>query len=67
MVRLSLWLISLYRFLAPDRVRQACRFEPTCSEYAILALKKHGFFRAWALTMKRLLRCRPPHGGEDYP
>jgi uncharacterized protein len=37
----------------------ACRFQPTCSEYAAVALARHGVFRGAALSLWRLLRCNP--------
>jgi putative membrane protein insertion efficiency factor len=43
----------------------ACRFEPTCSEYARQALATHGLRRGLYLTLRRLLRCRPL-GGWGY-
>jgi uncharacterized protein len=43
----------------------ACRFEPTCSEYARQALATHGLGRGLYLTLRRLLRCRP-RGGLGY-
>ena len=43
----------------------ACRFEPTCSEYAHQALASHGLRRGFYLTLRRLLRCRPL-GGWGY-
>ena len=43
-----------------------CRFIPTCSEYAIIALKKYGLRKGIFLTIKRLLKCHPLHrGGYD--
>ena len=46
----------------------ACRFNPTCSEYSILALKKYGLFRGLIKTIKRLARCNPwNYGGNDFP
>jgi len=36
-----------------------CRFYPSCSNYAIQALKKYGFFKGWLLTYKRIRRCNP--------
>jgi len=43
-----------------------CRFAPTCSQYAIDAFRRHGFFRASWLTVRRLLRCHPwCEGGND--
>jgi uncharacterized protein len=45
-----------------------CKFHPTCSEYASLALRKHGPVKGSALTAWRLLRCNPwSHGGVDHP
>ncbi|KAA1160985.1 membrane protein insertion efficiency factor YidD [Pseudoalteromonas fuliginea] len=67
MVWLSIKLIYFYRIIAPQRLRNSCLFEPTCSEYAILALKKYGFFRGWFLSFKRISSCKQPNGGIDYP
>lgn len=44
-----------------------CVFHPTCSEYAILAVEKHGLARGLKKTAGRLLRCRPGGGGHDLP
>ena len=66
-VRVSCWLIHLYQELAPARVRKSCRFEPSCSNYALICLKNYGFWRGWWRTLGRLYRCRPPHGGIDHP
>ena len=63
----SLAFISLYRRLAPPRLRGSCRFEPSCSEYARQAIKEWGVIRGWGLAMARLARCRPPFGGFDAP
>nr|DAS16628.1 MAG TPA: hemolytic domain protein [Caudoviricetes sp.] len=67
MTWLSIQLILLYQHLAPPKVRDACRFEPSCSNYAILALRKYGFLHGWKMTFNRLKRCKYPNGGEDYP
>jgi len=67
LVRVSCWLIHLYRECAPLRIRNACRFEPTCSNYALICLREYGFWRGWWRTLGRLFRCRPPHGGVDHP
>jgi len=66
-VRVSCWLIYLYQECAPPRIRNACRFEPTCSNYALICLRNYGFWRGWWKTLDRLRRCRPPHGGMDHP
>lgn len=60
-------LIAAYRLVAPRRVRAACRFVPTCSEYAVVAIERWGGLRGWYLTAARLWRCRPPNGGDDWP
>ncbi len=43
----------------------SCRFTPTCSEYAVQALRKHGPLKGLYLTVRRLLRCHP-WGGSGY-
>ena len=45
-----------------------CKYYPTCSAYAKLALRKHGPIKGSALTVWRVLRCNPwSHGGVDHP
>ncbi|WAH55931.1 membrane protein insertion efficiency factor YidD [Pseudomonas silvicola] len=64
---LSVCAIRGYQRVAPGRLRNACRFEPSCSRYAVLAIEKHGAVRGWKMALKRIHRCRVPHGGTDYP
>lgn len=45
----------------------ACRFQPTCSEYAALALSEHGILRGSVMAIGRLLRCHPFHKGGFDP
>lgn len=53
------------RFVSP-LLPPACRFTPTCSEYAREAILKHGLGRGTALAVRRLLHCHPFHpGGHD--
>ena len=59
--------IRAYQRLAPGAVRRACRFQPSCSEYALEALQRYGLLRGTRLAMARLWRCQPPNGGIDYP
>nr|WP_306800200.1 membrane protein insertion efficiency factor YidD [Endozoicomonas sp. YOMI1] len=65
--RLSFKIILVYRRLAPARLRNACRFEPSCSEYGLLAIQKYGAGKGWRMTLNRLKRCTFPNGGIDYP
>jgi len=59
-------LVGLYRKLVSPLLPPACRFYPSCSQYAQQALVKHGPFKGSALTVRRLLRCHPLHvGGID--
>ena len=55
--------IRAYRLLFSPWVGRNCRFLPTCSEYALEALDKHGAWYGSWLTIRRLSRCRP--GGSD--
>ena len=57
-----------YQWLLSPWVGAACRFAPTCSEYARLAVIDHGVFRGSWLAVRRILRCQPFHrGGYDPP
>ncbi len=65
--RVTIWLIMAYQRFAPARIRERCRYEPSCSQYAITALKKYGYFKGMYKAIKRLISCRPPNGGIDFP
>ena len=62
-------LVRLYKKLISPILPPACRFTPTCSEYAIEAFEKRGFFVGFALTVWRILRCSPlsPCGYDPVP
>ena len=62
-----IWCVHLYQNKASDATRLKCVFEPSCSEYMILAVNKYGFFRGVYKGIRRLQRCHPPNGGKDYP
>ena len=65
---LSLPLIGLVRFyqIVISPLKPACcRFTPTCSQYALEALRKYGPIKGSWLTIKRILRCNP-WGGSGY-
>lgn len=61
-----IWLIRVYQKYAKSETRLRCCYTPSCSEYAILALRKYGLVIGVVKAINRLLRCGPP-GGIDYP
>ena len=68
MKKLMILLIRFYqRYLSPMKRYTHCIFIPTCSQYAIEALEKHGVIKGSWLTIKRILRCNPfnKNGGYD--
>jgi putative membrane protein insertion efficiency factor len=68
MTRFLVFLLEVYKRRISPLLPRACRFSPTCSEYARLALLKHGLWRGGFLATGRLLRCQPFHpGGIDLP
>jgi len=59
-------VVRAYRYAVSPLLGPSCRFHPSCSEYAIDALQRHGAWRGGYLAMRRLLRCHPWHpGGHD--
>ncbi len=60
-----IWLVKFYRFAISPWLGGNCRFQPTCSEYAIEALKTHGALRGGWLAARRISRCHP-WGGSGY-
>jgi putative membrane protein insertion efficiency factor len=61
-------LVRGYQLLVRPLLPAACRFEPSCSEYAREAMVRHGLLRGGWLAMRRLGRCHPFHpGGYDPP
>lgn len=66
LVRLMLWAILFYRRFVSPLLPPACRFYPSCSQYAYQAIERHGPVKGLALAVKRLLRCHPGNpGGYD--
>jgi hypothetical protein len=61
-------LIQMYQRAVEGRP-SPCRFTPSCSAYGVDALRVHGTWRGLALTVRRLLRCRPfgPSGWDPVP
>jgi putative membrane protein insertion efficiency factor len=67
MKHLLLGLVRAYRLLLSPWLGSACRFEPTCSVYALGALQEHGAFAGSYLTLRRLARCHPACAGGCDP
>jgi len=64
--RLFLFMIRVYQLLISPLFPPACRFTPSCSQYAIDAIKCHGVFRGFLMAAWRILRCHPfSAGGYD--
>jgi len=62
----ALLLLRAYKRLVSPLLPPACRFYPTCSEYAAQAIAKHGVLRGGILAARRLMKCHPLHpGGYD--
>jgi putative membrane protein insertion efficiency factor len=57
--------VHAYRLLVSPVLPPSCRFLPTCSDYALEAIHKHGAGRGLALSLRRLARCHP-WGGSGY-
>ncbi|MCK4682201.1 membrane protein insertion efficiency factor YidD [Candidatus Bipolaricaulota bacterium] len=67
--RILVFPIRVYRQAVSPLLPRRCRFYPSCSEYAIEAITKHGVLKGGRLTVKRLLRCHPlnPGGYDPVP
>ena len=59
MRRLLIGLVKAYRLLLSPWLGSGCRFEPTCSVYALQALERHGAAAGSYLALRRLVRCHP--------
>lgn len=65
--KILIFFIHIYQHFAPDSIRMKCRFEPSCSQYMILAIEKYGVTKGIKTGIKRLQRCKIGNGGYDYP
>jgi len=65
--RIALGAVVTYQRLVSPLLPGACRFAPTCSEYARLAIQEQGLLRGIGLAAWRVLRCHPFHPGGDDP
>jgi uncharacterized protein len=67
--RAAVSAIRWYKATLSRRLGASCRFRPSCSEYALAVIRRHGAARGGWLTAKRLVRCGPwtPAGTVDLP
>lgn len=60
-----IWLVRGYQRYISPLTPPSCRYSPTCSQYTLEALKKHGVFKGGWLAVKRIFSCHP-WGGSGY-
>ena len=66
--RFLIALVRVYQITLSPLLGKVCRFEPSCSRYAVACLEAHGAMRGSLLSVKRLCKCHPFHpGGFDPP
>ena len=64
--KIFLLLVKFYRLFLSPLKPPSCRYIPTCSEYAFIAIEKYGALKGGWMAVKRILRCHPFHkGGYD--
>ncbi|WP_137168598.1 membrane protein insertion efficiency factor YidD [Salinimonas lutimaris] len=66
-IAVPLLLIKFYQYCISPMLGPRCRFHPTCSFYAIEALKTHGLLIGGWLSIKRIIKCHPLHPGGNDP
>ena len=67
MWRVAVFLIKLYQKFVSPLFLPSCRFNPSCSEYAVQAYTKYGIFRGTIKSVWRILRCNPFNNGGFDP
>lgn len=69
MTELLVLLVRIYQWTLRPFIGAQCRFEPSCSHYAVEALRSHGTARGTVLSARRILRCNPwsPGGYDPVP
>ena len=67
--RIVVALVHAYQLLLSPFLGGACRFEPSCSNYAVTAIEQHGVLAGGRLAVRRVLKCHPlgPHGLDPVP
>ena len=67
LAKIMLLLIRFYQYAISPLIPPRCRFTPTCSQYAVEAVQKHGAFKGGWLALKRIARCHPFGGSGHDP
>jgi putative membrane protein insertion efficiency factor len=67
MARLLVWLIRGYQLFLSPLKPPSCRFAPTCSHYAVEAIRRFGAWKGGWLALRRILKCHPFHPGGIDP
>ncbi|MDA8415713.1 MAG: membrane protein insertion efficiency factor YidD [Betaproteobacteria bacterium] len=69
MSKIILIFIRFYQYVISPLLGRSCRFEPTCSHYALIAITRYGVWRGLILAGKRISRCHPfnPGGYDPVP
>ena len=67
MRRIIVFIIRGYQYLLSPYMASSCRYTPTCSNYAIEAFQRFGFFRGLILAVRRIVSCHPWHDGGYDP
>jgi hypothetical protein len=66
--RIAIFFLRVYQRTLSRLLGPVCRFEPSCSRYAVACLESHGFVRGSLLSIGRVCKCHPFHpGGYDPP
>ncbi len=64
--KIALWMIKFYAYCISPMLAPACRFQPSCSQYAQTAIERFGIWKGLRLTVGRIVRCTPgAEGGAD--
>lgn len=69
LVALLILPVKLYQYVLSPMIGPSCRYTPTCSQYTVEALRKHGPFKGLWLSLKRIVSCNPwgGHGHDPVP
>ncbi len=67
LAKMMMLLIRFYQYAISPLIPPRCRFTPTCSQYAVEAVQKHGALKGGWLALKRIARCHPFGGSGHDP